>query len=124
MLDMLQSAELIIQYTAEASKDDFIKNIQLQDSVIRRLFVIAEVETKHETQHSASKQIKVRYNNLTLVMIATGNSRTAANKCNLARLCYPRLIYASIKSCSSVLPSLYSAIACSKCLALARGFKR
>ena len=71
---MLQSAELIIQYTAEYSKDDFIENIQLQDSVIRRLLVIAEVETKHETQHSASKQIKIRYNNLTLVMIATGNN--------------------------------------------------
>ncbi len=39
---MLQSAELIIQYTAEYSKDDFIDNIQLQDSVIRRLLVIAE----------------------------------------------------------------------------------
>ncbi len=58
LLDMLQSAELIIKYTAEYSKDDFIDNIQLQDSVIRRLLVIAEVETKHETQHSASKQIK------------------------------------------------------------------
>ena len=42
LLDMLQSAELIIQYTAEYSKDDFIDNIQLQDSVIRRLLVIAE----------------------------------------------------------------------------------
>ena len=42
LLDMLQSSELIIQYTAEYSKDDFIENIQLQDSVIRRLLVIAE----------------------------------------------------------------------------------
>ncbi len=42
LLDMLQSAELIIQYTSGYSKDDFIANIQLQDSVIRRLLVIAE----------------------------------------------------------------------------------
>ena len=42
LLDMLQSAELIMQYTSGYSKDDFIANIQLQDSVIRRLLVIAE----------------------------------------------------------------------------------
>ncbi|ELS00533.1 hypothetical protein Xen7305DRAFT_00002340 [Xenococcus sp. PCC 7305] len=42
LLDMLQSAELIIQYTNQCSKDEFIENIQLQDSVIRRLLVIAE----------------------------------------------------------------------------------
>ncbi|NJL52569.1 MAG: DUF86 domain-containing protein [Hydrococcus sp. SU_1_0] len=42
LLDMLQSAELIIQYTVGCSKDEFVNNIQLQDSVIRRLLVIAE----------------------------------------------------------------------------------
>ena len=42
LLDMLQSAELIMQYTAQCSKNEFINNIQLQDSVIRRLLVIAE----------------------------------------------------------------------------------
>jgi len=42
LLDMLQSAELIMQYTAGYSKNDFVENIQLQDSVIRRLLVIAE----------------------------------------------------------------------------------
>ena len=42
LLDMLQSAELVIQYTTQCSKDEFIDNIQLQDSVIRRLLVIAE----------------------------------------------------------------------------------
>lgn len=42
LLDMLQSAELIIQYTAGYSKDEFVDNIKLQDSVIRRLLVIAE----------------------------------------------------------------------------------
>ncbi len=42
LLDMLQSAELIITYTAQSSKDEFVANVQLQDSVIRRLLVIAE----------------------------------------------------------------------------------
>lgn len=42
LLDMLQSAELIISYTAQCSKDKFVENMQLQDSVIRRLLVIAE----------------------------------------------------------------------------------
>lgn len=42
LLDMLQSAELIMTYTAQCSKDEFVNNVQLQDSVIRRLLVIAE----------------------------------------------------------------------------------
>lgn len=42
LLDMLQSAELILTYTAPYSKDEFTANVQLQDSVIRRLLVIAE----------------------------------------------------------------------------------
>jgi len=39
---MLQSAELIEIYTAQCTKDEFLNNIQLQDSVIRRLLIIAE----------------------------------------------------------------------------------
>jgi len=42
LLDMLQSAELILTYTAQSSKDEFVANVKLQDSVIRRLLVIAE----------------------------------------------------------------------------------
>jgi uncharacterized protein with HEPN domain len=42
LLDMLQSAELTMTYTARCSKDEFVANVQLQDSVIRRLLVIAE----------------------------------------------------------------------------------
>jgi uncharacterized protein with HEPN domain len=42
LLDMLQSAELVLNYTAQCSKEKFIENVQLQDSVIRRLLVIAE----------------------------------------------------------------------------------
>ena len=42
LLDILQSAQLIVRYTDLCSKDDFICNMQLQDSVIRRLLIIAE----------------------------------------------------------------------------------
>lgn len=42
LLDMLQSAELVMIYTAQCSKAEFVANVQLQDSVIRRLLVIAE----------------------------------------------------------------------------------
>lgn len=42
LLDMLQSAELITIYTEQCSKDGFFETVQLQDSVIRRLLVIAE----------------------------------------------------------------------------------
>ncbi len=42
LLDMLQSAELIMTYTVQCSKDEFVADVQLQDSVIRRLLVIAE----------------------------------------------------------------------------------
>lgn len=42
LLDMLQSAELIMTYIAQCSKSEFVANVQLQDSVIRRLLVIAE----------------------------------------------------------------------------------
>ncbi len=42
LLDMLQSAALIVIYINQCKKDEFIDNTQLQDSVIRRLLVIAE----------------------------------------------------------------------------------
>jgi len=42
LLDMLQSAQLVQQYTQNISKAEFTRDIQLQDSVIRRLLVIAE----------------------------------------------------------------------------------
>ena len=42
LLDMLQSAELIMSYIAQHSEDDFFESILLQDAVIRRLLIIAE----------------------------------------------------------------------------------
>lgn len=54
LLDMLQSAELILIYTAQYSKDEFVANVQLQDSVIRRLLVIAEAARRvsHKTRQA------------------------------------------------------------------------
>ncbi len=51
LLDMLQSAELVVRYTANCSKAQFLNDIQLQDSVIRRLLVLAEAakRTSEET---------------------------------------------------------------------------
>ncbi len=61
LLDMLQSAELIMSYINQCDKDEFIGNIQLQDSVIRRLLVIAEAarrvsETTRQTLPNISWQ--------------------------------------------------------------------
>lgn len=42
LLDMLQSAKLIQQYTTNYAKEEFVNDIKLQDAVIRRLLVIAE----------------------------------------------------------------------------------
>ncbi|MGG6240543.1 HepT-like ribonuclease domain-containing protein [Nodosilinea sp. AN01ver1] len=42
LLDMLQSAELIVSYTKHSSEAEFAEDIQLQDAVIRRILVIAE----------------------------------------------------------------------------------
>ncbi|MDY6783270.1 MAG: DUF86 domain-containing protein [Cyanobacteriota bacterium] len=54
LLDMLQSAELIVDYVNQCSKDDFVSSVQLQDSVIRRLLIVAEAakrvsESKRQT---------------------------------------------------------------------------
>lgn len=58
LLDMLQSAELILTYTAQCSKDEFLANVQLQDSVIRRLLVIAEAARRvSETTRQALPNI-------------------------------------------------------------------
>lgn len=61
LLDMLQSAELILTYTDQCSKDEFVESVQLQDAVIRRLLVIAEAarrvsETTRQTLPNISWQ--------------------------------------------------------------------
>ncbi|HEY9205512.1 MAG TPA: DUF86 domain-containing protein [Candidatus Methanoperedens sp.] len=39
---MLESTELIESYTSHKTIDDFIKSVQLQDSIIRRIEIIGE----------------------------------------------------------------------------------
>lgn len=42
LLDIYQSAELIMQYTSNVSAEDFADNALLQDAVVRRLTIIGE----------------------------------------------------------------------------------
>ena len=70
LLDMLQSAELVARYTANCSKAQFLDDIQLQDSVIRRLLVLAEaakrtpVETLEQFPGIAWREINGMRNRL------------------------------------------------------------
>lgn len=56
LLDILQSAELIVTYTEQCTKAEFLENVQLQDAVIRGLLVIAEAAKRvsEETQQRFS----------------------------------------------------------------------
>ena len=42
LLDMLESARLALRYVEGKTEEEFLKDLQLQDSVIRRLVVIGE----------------------------------------------------------------------------------
>ncbi len=42
LLDMVQSAQVIMAYVAGRSRDDFVADLQLQDAVIRRFLIIGE----------------------------------------------------------------------------------
>ena len=70
LLDMLQSAELVMIYTDQCSKAEFVANVQLQDSVIRRLLVIAEAAgrvsqtTRQNLPNIAWQEIKGMRNRL------------------------------------------------------------
>lgn len=46
LLDILISARLALNYVSRSSWSDFLEDIQLQDSVIRRLEVIGEAEQR------------------------------------------------------------------------------
>jgi uncharacterized protein with HEPN domain len=67
LLDILEAAKLVISYVAKKNKEDFIKDIQCQDAVIRRLEIIGEAagriseETKNSLSHlSWSEMIGMR----------------------------------------------------------------
>lgn len=42
LLDILQAARLAVSYVAGVSEDEFLRDIQRQDSVIRRIEIIGE----------------------------------------------------------------------------------
>lgn len=46
LLDILISAKLALNYVSRSSWSDFLADIQLQDSVIRRLEIIGEAERR------------------------------------------------------------------------------
>jgi uncharacterized protein with HEPN domain len=42
LLDILEAAKLAISYVENVSKEEFMRNVQCQDSVIRRIEIIGE----------------------------------------------------------------------------------
>ncbi len=46
LLDMLQSAKIVISYLAGSSKDELSINLQLQDATIHRLLIIGEASKR------------------------------------------------------------------------------
>ena len=58
LLDMLQSAQLAVCYSAGHSETDFLADVQLQDAVIRRILIVAEAARRvSETTRQATPQI-------------------------------------------------------------------
>ena len=48
---ILECIELIEKYTKDCTKGDFLNDIQLQDSIIRRIEIIGEAVKKHSTRN-------------------------------------------------------------------------
>jgi uncharacterized protein with HEPN domain len=46
LLDMLQSTQIVIDYTTGRSRSDLATDIQLQDATIRRLLIIGEASKR------------------------------------------------------------------------------
>lgn len=46
LLDMLQSAEIIMNYIAGRSRQELNTDLQLQDAIIRRLSIIGEASKR------------------------------------------------------------------------------
>ena len=57
LLDILEAAKLAVSYVGEKSKEDFLKDVQCQDAVIRRFEIIGEASRRisEETRISHSE---------------------------------------------------------------------
>ena len=58
LLDILEAAKLVMSYVAKKNKEDFIKDIQCQDAVIRRLEIIGEA-TNNLSQEFRTKHTDI-----------------------------------------------------------------
>ena len=56
LLDILEAAKIIHDYVVEKTQDDFLKDIQCQDAVVRRLEIIGEASRRisEQTQETLS----------------------------------------------------------------------
>jgi uncharacterized protein with HEPN domain len=46
LLDMLQSAQIVVGYAAGRSRDELVTDLQFQDALIRRLLIIGEASNR------------------------------------------------------------------------------
>jgi len=46
LLDILEAAKLAVSYVGEKSREDFLKDVQCQDAVIRRFEIIGEASRR------------------------------------------------------------------------------
>jgi len=46
LLDILEAAKLVVSYVGEKSKENFLKDIQCQDAVVRRFEIIGEASRR------------------------------------------------------------------------------
>lgn len=47
LLDILEAAKLVVSYVGEKSKENFLKDIQCQDAVVRRFEIIGEASRRN-----------------------------------------------------------------------------
>jgi uncharacterized protein with HEPN domain len=57
LLDILQSAQIVMNYVAGRSQDELTTDLQLQDAIIRRLLIIGEASKRvsEKTQQALTK---------------------------------------------------------------------
>jgi uncharacterized protein with HEPN domain len=54
LVDILEAARLVLEHVGDKGKEDFLKNIQCQDAVIRRFAVIVEAARRISDEMKSS----------------------------------------------------------------------